>query len=109
MQWIGSWVVATWTVHALLLGGADAAEVVKAAHVPLMSFAPLYVAMEKGYFREQGIQVELDRVKAGVEAMAFLASGQIDLGTVGMSAGAFNAFDRQMDLKIVATAAEQPL
>jgi ABC-type taurine transport system substrate-binding protein len=51
----------------------------------------------------------LDRVKAGVEAMAFVASGQIDLGAVGMSAWAFNAFDRQIDLKIVATAAEQPL
>jgi len=34
---------------------------------------------------------------------------KIILGAVGMSAGAFNAFDRQMDLKIVATAAEQPL
>jgi len=34
---------------------------------------------------------------------------KIILVAVGMSAGAFNAFDRQMDLKIVATAAEQPL
>jgi ABC-type nitrate/sulfonate/bicarbonate transport system substrate-binding protein len=65
MQWIGSWVVATWTVHALLLGGADAAEVVKAAHVPLMNFAPLYVAMEKGYFREQGIQVDAGSGEGG--------------------------------------------
>lgn len=94
---------------AAMTNVASSAEVVKAVHVPLMNFAPLYVAIEKGYCKEQGIQVDLDRVKSGVDAMAFLASGQIDMGAVGMSAGAFNAFDRQMDLKIVATAGSQPL
>ncbi len=96
-------------ISVFLAKPSGAGETVKAAHVPLMNFAPLYVAIEKGYFRDQGIHLELERVKAGVEAMAFLASGQIDVGAVGMSAGAFNAFDRQMDLKIVATAAAQPL
>jgi NitT/TauT family transport system substrate-binding protein len=103
------WLALGLLVGVLVLAGrATAAEVVKAAHVPLINFAALYVGIEKGYFREQGIQVDLDRVKSGVDAMAFLASGQLDVGAIGMGAGAFTAFERQMDLKIVATAASQP-
>ena len=41
--------------------------------------------------------------------MAFLASVRVDVGAVGMSARVFKVFDRQMDLKIVATTAEQTL
>lgn len=77
---------------------------VVAAHVPLMSFAILYSAIDNGFMAEQGIQVELQRVGSGTEAVGFLAQGQIDVGAIGLAAGVFNAFNRGFDMRIVATA-----
>lgn len=74
------------------------------AHVPIMSFATLYSAIDNGFMAEQGIQVELQRVASGTEAVGFLAKGQIDVGAIGLAAGTFNAFNRGFDMRIVATA-----
>lgn len=79
------------------------AERVVVAHVPLINFATLYVAMERGYFREQGIDIELQRVASGTEALVFLAQDRLDVGAVGISASTFNAFNRRLDLRIVAS------
>lgn len=83
-------------------------QVVKAIHVPSILFAPLYVAMSRGYFREQGIDMQLDRAAAGQDAMPLLANGQIDVLVGGFSAATFNAIGRGLDLRIVASMGRQP-
>lgn len=85
-----------------------ALEKVKAAYVSIMNFAPLYVAIDRGYMKEQGIEVEMQKVASGSEAMAFLAQGSLDAGGVGIQASTFNAFAKAFDLRIVASAALQP-
>ena len=80
----------------------------KAAHAPSTLFAPLYVALEKGYFDEQGIDLQLDRVAAGQDAMAVVANGQLDMVAAGFSAATFNAVDRGLDLRVVASMGAQP-
>jgi NitT/TauT family transport system substrate-binding protein len=72
--------------------------------VPLMSFAILYSALDNGFMAEQGIEVELQRVASGTEAVGFLAQGQVDVGAIGLAAGIFNAFSRGFDMRIVGTA-----
>ncbi len=79
-------------------------DIVVVAHVPLMSFAILYSAMDNGFLSEQGIRVELQRVVSGTQAVGFLAQGQIDVAAIGLAAGIFNAFNRAFDLRIVANA-----
>jgi NitT/TauT family transport system substrate-binding protein len=74
------------------------------AHVPLMSFAILYSAVDNGYMAEEGIQVELQRVASGTDAVGFLAQGQVDVGAIGLAGGIFNAFNRGFDMRIVSTA-----
>lgn len=83
-------------------------ETVKVAQVPLMNFAPLYVAIDRGFFKEQGIEVDLQRVSAGTEAMPFLAQGQLDVGAIGLASSTFNAVHRGFNVKIVASAAIFP-
>ncbi len=83
-------------------------ETVKVVHVPGLFFAPLYVAIDKGFFKEQGIEVQLDKAGAGSEVMAFLAQGQIDVGAVGLSAATFNALNKGFDFKIIASAGIGP-
>jgi NitT/TauT family transport system substrate-binding protein len=41
--------------------------------------APWWVALEAGYFREQGLDVELIRVDAGSPLLAALANGELDV------------------------------
>jgi len=81
---------------------------VKAAYVAIMNFAPLYVAIGRDFMKEQNIEVEMQKVASGTEAMAFLAQGTLDAGGVGITAATFNAFNKGFDLRIAASAALQP-
>lgn len=82
---------------------APPAEKIIVAHVPLINFATLYVAIERGFMREQGIEIELQRVASGTEALVFLAQDRLDVGAIGLSASIFNAFNRKLELRVVAT------
>jgi NitT/TauT family transport system substrate-binding protein len=77
-------------------------------HVSSVLFAPLYVAMARGYMRDQGIDVQLDRAAAGQDAMPLVANGQLDVVVGGFAAATFNAVVRQLDLRIVASMGRQP-
>jgi NitT/TauT family transport system substrate-binding protein len=90
-------------------GPAAAADKVKAAYVAIMNFAPLYLAIERGFMKEQNIEVDMQKVASGTEAMAFLAQGSLDAGGIGIGASTFNAFNKGFDLRIVGSAAVQPM
>jgi len=91
-----------------LVGPAAAADKVKVAYVAIMNFAPLYLGIERGFMKEQNIEVEMQKVASGTEAMAFLAQGSLDAGGVGIGASTYNAFNKGFDLRIVGSAAVQP-
>jgi NitT/TauT family transport system substrate-binding protein len=59
--------------------------------------------MEKGYFTEQGLDVELIDITTGQGSVPALAAGQIDVGVGAVGSGLFNAMARGIDVKIVAT------
>jgi NitT/TauT family transport system substrate-binding protein len=81
---------------------------VKVAHAPSLLFAPLYVAIEKGYVTEQGLDVTLETVTAGQDAMALTANSQLDAVVAGFSVALFNAVDRGLDIKVVGSMGAQP-
>ena len=85
-----------------------AAETVRIAHVPSTLFAPLYVAIEKGYFREQAIAPQLEVVTAGQDAMALAAQGQLDVVVGGFAAATFNAVERGLEIRAVGSMGAQP-
>jgi NitT/TauT family transport system substrate-binding protein len=61
----------------------------------------LYVAQDKGFFREQGIELDYTGVTSLVQAAPFLASGQMDVISSSTSAGVWNAIGRDVLVKIV--------
>ncbi|GAB6930127.1 ABC transporter substrate-binding protein [Paenibacillus sp. JCM 10914] len=46
-------------------------------------YAPQYVALEKGFFKEEGLDVELQTTPGGDKTMTALLSGAIDVALVG--------------------------
>lgn len=79
------------------------------AYSPSLSFAPLFIAIEKGYLKEQGIDLRLELFKSGSEAVAFAANGQIAGIAGGIGASNFNGANKNMGVKIVAPMAIQPM
>jgi NitT/TauT family transport system substrate-binding protein len=84
-------------------------EKVRVAETPAIAFAPVYVADARGYFREQGIELDYEQVAGGADAVPLLARGDVDVNLAAISAGTFNAFERGLDIKIVAPMGILPL
>ncbi len=64
--------------------------------------APFFVADKRGYFAAENLKVNLIAFDAAAKMIAPLASGDLDVGGGGISAGLFNAVARGVGLRIVA-------
>jgi ABC-type nitrate/sulfonate/bicarbonate transport system substrate-binding protein len=71
--------------------------------------AGFYIAMERGYFLEQGIQLDLTKFATGIDYVPALARGQVDVATTDLSAGILNVFSRDIPIKMVADRGSLPL
>jgi NitT/TauT family transport system substrate-binding protein len=74
---------------------------VHAAYPTNSSYLPFYLAVDKGYFQEEGLDLELTPINVTPDLFAALASGQIDVGGSGADPALFNAVARGVDTKIV--------
>ena len=93
-------------VSAVLTGGlgqaqAQAPQKVSIGALRLSSSGPVFIARDKGYFGAQGLEVEVKIFTAAQQVPVAVASGDIDLGVTGLTAGFFNLAGRGA-LKIIA-------
>ncbi len=87
---------------ALAAGPLTAAELVKIAIIGGTGDVGFYVADAKGYFRDEGIEVEMIPFDSGARMIAPLSTGDIDVGAGAVSAGLYNAFEREITMRVVA-------
>jgi NitT/TauT family transport system substrate-binding protein len=72
--------------------------------LPTIGLAPLLIAQARGYFNQEGLNVEMVNFANGDEVIPALATGQIDAAlSVAPSAGLLNAVSRGQTVKIVAS------
>lgn len=70
---------------------------------PTMTSSAMFIAKEKGYFEEQGINAILNPFRlSGAQMIPFLATGQIYVGGGTINAGMYNAIQSDIPIKLVA-------
>jgi len=75
---------------------------VKVGTTGLIGAAALFAAVENGYFREEGLDVELVPFRGTSDQTAPLATGEISFASVGLDPSFFNAVARGISFKIIA-------
>ena len=87
------------------LAQADAAEPLKKMRIAIPSividFAPLWIARDKGFFRDERIDAEITYIQGNVRGVQSLLAGEVQVGIAG-SAGPISARAAGEDAVIVA-------
>lgn len=95
-----------WLIFYLFLGMSIppcyAAERLVVADSPTLLTGLLSIAVQKGYFAEQGLEIEIRETRTGDEATRAMFEGRADIATVAETAFVFDSF-REQDFSLFAT------
>ncbi|OKH90201.1 ABC transporter substrate-binding protein [Thalassospira sp. TSL5-1] len=83
-------IAAVATLSTAVAGVASAAEKINIATLAFVSSAPLFIAKEKGYFADEGLDAELTFFRAAQPVSVAIASGDADFGVTAFTGGFFN-------------------
>lgn len=75
---------------------------VKVGAIGALSDAGLFIAYEKGYFRDEGLDVELISFKAAPQILPAIATSEVQASGSAVTPALFNAFQSGVTMKVVA-------
>lgn len=75
---------------------------IRTGYLQNVLYAPLFVGIERGYFADEGIELDLQPVRSGNDLVVQLAAGTFDVSAGGANAGLFNALQQGVNFRIVA-------
>jgi NitT/TauT family transport system substrate-binding protein len=75
---------------------------VRYGYVPIVAAAGMYIGNDRGYFTEQGIDLEMIAFDSGALMPPALSAGQLEAGHGTPGPGLFNALARDISIKAVA-------
>jgi NitT/TauT family transport system substrate-binding protein len=84
---------------------AQAADRVNVAVLNAAGDVGLFIAQERGYFRDEGLDVTLTHIDAAAKMIPLLGTGDLDVGGGATTAGLYNAAERKIDVRVVASRA----
>jgi NitT/TauT family transport system substrate-binding protein len=79
------------------------------ALVPSVPSGSTFIAAEKGYFRDAGLDVRIERIDSLSKAVAFVATNQVQVGQGGINAGYFNAVAEGLPIVMALESGSTPL
>src|SRR6202035_5908750 len=84
------------------------AQKITIAVVPSVPGGATYVALEKGYFRDAGLDVDIERIDSLGKAVAFLATNQVQVGQCGINAGFYNSVGQGLPVALALESGSSP-
>lgn len=94
--------LASGVLGLLFLAAAAPAQTLRVGHINTTSDAGIYVAERRGYFKQEGLTIELVPFTTAANMIAPLGAGQLEVGGGTVAAGLYNAAARDIPIKIVA-------
>jgi len=91
------------------VASAQSLEKVRVGWVPAMVSSPIMIAREKGYFKNAGIDLELESVTTATDAMAHVGTNRMQVLEGGVQANFFNAIASKYPIVIAGDRASTPL
>jgi NitT/TauT family transport system substrate-binding protein len=79
-----------------------AADKVKIGVLGTVSDVGIFIAQDKGYFKEEGLDAEIELFDSAAKMIAPLGAGQLDVGGGAGAVGLYNAIERGIAIKMVA-------
>lgn len=71
-------------------GATEAGQAMTVGLLPFTSSGPVFVALDQGYFREEGIDAELVLFQAAPPIALATAAGEVQIGVTALSAAVYN-------------------
>src|SRR5947209_6229763 len=81
---------------------ADAPTKLTVGYIPVMVDAPLYIGIEKGYFKQENLDIKLAPLAGGTDIITQTATGNFDVALGGLGVATFNALAKNIGIKVVA-------
>ncbi|MCA9833335.1 MAG: ABC transporter substrate-binding protein [Thermomicrobiales bacterium] len=85
---------------------ADALEV-NIGFLPIMIYAPIYVALEKGYYAAYGLDVKPTEMNSGTDLTVMVSTNDLQFALSGVGPAFWNGIDTGLPLNIVAPGHEE--
>ncbi len=82
---------------------------IKLSTVQSIGSVVTYIAQDKGYFKEQGLEVDIVMVNSAAQAVALLAQGELQVMEGGVSIGFFNALEKGMPMIMTSDRVSSPI
>jgi NitT/TauT family transport system substrate-binding protein len=83
--------------------------IVKVGIAKALATAATMIAVEKGYFKEAGVKVEIENLDSAANVITLLAQNQLQIVEGGIAVNYFNALERNLPITIVADRVSTPL
>src|SRR6195256_1097893 len=91
MDWLSRTIFAVVACLALSIGPASAQDKVSVGVFPVSSSLPYFVALERGFFKEQNIEPEMTKLMGGPPNVAAMMTNQIEVSAVLVTLEGLNA------------------
>src|SRR5215211_1559144 len=88
--------------QAQALTAAPQPVTLKVGAVRTITNLPVFVALSRGYFREEGVELDFEFFGSGVDILPQLGTSRVDIGEGSVTPGFINAVARGLNIKAVA-------